>query len=55
MSEEQLDAIRDEIARLEAMLSSNNFEAADGVVLFSSATAQERRAKLQTLLDEAEA
>jgi hypothetical protein len=55
MSEEQLDAIREEIARLETMLASNNFKAADGVVLFSSTNAEERRAKLQALLDEAEA
>jgi hypothetical protein len=49
------DAIREEIERLEAMLSSDNFESADGITLFFPNDAEERRAKLQALLDEVEA
>ena len=49
-----VQAIREEIGRLEDMLSGNNFDASDGVTMFFPNNAENRRAKLQALLDEIE-
>lgn len=49
-----VQSIREEISRLEAMLSGDNFETRDGITLFFPNNAEERRAKLQRLLDDIE-
>lgn len=49
-----VQSIREEIGRLEGMLSGNNFDAPSGETMYFPNNADDRRAKLQALLDEIE-